>query len=264
MYGEGKFFFIRSCLNGLVLDIKDNIANPGQEVVTWEYNGQDNQIWYIDTMRGVIRSRLDDNLVLHIDGDCLTVQEFHPDEYNQQWRLSGQVIQHRENPNWVFDIAEGNSEPGARVCAYDFHGEENQLWEITYIPPKRFYIRSHMHGKVLDIKRGEAEPGTKAVMYDQNEEETANQLWWEDKYGIIYSCLNNLAPDHSDDCLRMQPYDVEKVSLQWVISGFRVCRRDDLNLVWDIKGAKEKDCAKVVSYEYHGGDNQKWSFEYID
>lgn len=263
MYGEGKFFFIRSNLNGLVLDIEGGDAYPGAQVIMYDFNDQDNQLWYSDEEHGVLRSKLDDRMVLHNEGGCLTIQLFQPGEYNQQWQVSGDVIRHRQNGDRVLDIAENNIQPGARICAWDYHGGANQTWQIIHVSPKRCYIASQMHGKVLDVEGCDTSSGTRAVMYEKQDPMQDNQLWWEDRYGVIHSCLNDMAID-VQDCLRMEVYSVENPSMQWVLAGDRICRRGDLNTVLDIKGAKHKNCAKVISYTFSGDDNQLWSFDYVD
>ena len=68
MPGGGKFFAIQSKMNELVLDIQGQEATPGAPVITWEYNGQDNQLWWQDSVCDVIRSKLDENLVLEMQG----------------------------------------------------------------------------------------------------------------------------------------------------------------------------------------------------
>ena len=69
MSDQGKFFFIRSQLNDLVLEIKDGIASVGQAVVTGRSHGGDNQLWYEDSLNMCIRSKLDDMLVLEVQGN---------------------------------------------------------------------------------------------------------------------------------------------------------------------------------------------------
>ena len=66
--GEGKFFVIRSQLNGMVMDIQDNVLAPGNPVALWHYNGGENQLWYEDYVNCCIRSALDDNFVLQVMG----------------------------------------------------------------------------------------------------------------------------------------------------------------------------------------------------
>ena len=76
MGGNGKFFTIRSNLNGLVLDIQDNMANPGNPVKTWNFNGGDNQLWFQDFGKCCIRSKLDENYCLEIMGKKVVDPQF--------------------------------------------------------------------------------------------------------------------------------------------------------------------------------------------
>ncbi len=68
---EGKYFFIRSKLSGLVLDIKGEKATPGTQVVTWDRkdSGNDNQLWWVDRTDGAIISKLDSKLALTINSE---------------------------------------------------------------------------------------------------------------------------------------------------------------------------------------------------
>ena len=50
------------------------MANPGQEVITWQYSGSDNQHWFTDSIYNTIRSKMDENLVLQVDGKVV-IQE---------------------------------------------------------------------------------------------------------------------------------------------------------------------------------------------
>jgi hypothetical protein len=54
-------FQIVSDMNGLVLDVKHNNANPGAEVIMWNKKSPParNQLWYAD-QQGFIRSALND------------------------------------------------------------------------------------------------------------------------------------------------------------------------------------------------------------
>ena len=63
----GRYFVIRSKLNDLVLDIKGADMEQGQRVQTYEFHGNDNQLWYEDPLRHVIRSKADDKFVLDLD-----------------------------------------------------------------------------------------------------------------------------------------------------------------------------------------------------
>ena len=63
--------------------------------------------------------------------------------------------------------------------------------------PRFFFLRSAMNGKVVDIRGGSADPGAKVIMYEQGDGYSDNQLWYEDKYGVIRSKLNDLVMDSS-------------------------------------------------------------------
>ena len=68
---EGKYFKIQSRLNGLVLDVAGNVANPDTEVITWpekDDGENDNQIWFCDPITKSIRTKLDPEYCLEING----------------------------------------------------------------------------------------------------------------------------------------------------------------------------------------------------
>lgn len=62
-----QFYFIKSRLSGLVLDIESGGTNPGAKVIPWEKHGKDNQLWYDDPVTGTIRSKLT-NFCLDVEG----------------------------------------------------------------------------------------------------------------------------------------------------------------------------------------------------
>ena len=62
------YFFIRSQLSGLVLDIRGGSTEPGAQVIMWSRKDDpsDNQLWYLDS-NNVIRSKLN-NTALSVSG----------------------------------------------------------------------------------------------------------------------------------------------------------------------------------------------------
>lgn len=62
-----QFYFIKSRLSGLVLDIEKGSTSPGAKVIPWEKHGKDNQLWYDDPITGTIRSKLT-NFCLDVEG----------------------------------------------------------------------------------------------------------------------------------------------------------------------------------------------------
>jgi hypothetical protein len=272
---SGKFFAIQSKLNELVLDIQGGDANPGAAVVTWEFTGADNQLWWQDSICGVIRSKLDETLVLEIQDDCLVVNKYQPSEYNQKWRPTAETVSHIENDSLVLDIADMNEDAGARVCSYEFNGGNNQLWNFLYQKPENFYIHSkheRFRGKVVDVSLDDdGEEGSRAIMYKRKEEHdkdgNANQLFYEDKYGIIHTLLNNMVFDTSDEGrVRMFEYDPDASKRQYVYSNGRLVLKNDSNTCLQIKDADERKWTshhKVEEGEYEAQSYQKWWLEYI-
>ena len=41
------------------------------------------------------------------------------------------TFQSAANPNKVFDVVGASKDPGAAVCAWDYHGRANQKWKIV-------------------------------------------------------------------------------------------------------------------------------------
>ena len=68
MPSRRAFFYIRSRLNGLVLDIKGGDKKEGTRVIMWKSGDfQENQLWWEDIYTRSIRSKLND-LCLDLDG----------------------------------------------------------------------------------------------------------------------------------------------------------------------------------------------------
>ena len=66
---EGKYFFIKSKLNELVLEPENGLRDPDTLVVTWfqRPDEDDSQLWYEDHLTGTIRNKPTD-LCLDING----------------------------------------------------------------------------------------------------------------------------------------------------------------------------------------------------
>jgi len=63
---SGRYFFIKSAMNGKVLDIEGNSKQSGAKVIMWgqkDKKDADNQLWFEDRY-GNIRSKLNPQLVL--------------------------------------------------------------------------------------------------------------------------------------------------------------------------------------------------------
>ena len=61
---------------------------------------------------------------------------------------------------------------------------------------------------------------------------------------------------------RLQPYSGDNDAQLWVICGDRICKQNHHNHVLDIKEASSDDGAKLLAYEWHGNENQRWEIQY--
>lgn len=257
----GKFFVIRSGLNHMVLDVKDGNCCPGNPVVMWDFTGGPNQLWYEDHIAGVIRSAMNDDMVLDVQGNCLMTNYHTPGDAMQRWTASvGDRVLNRDTGS-VLDIADNDMSPGARVCSYDYHGAPNQIFTFEYQPARLCRIRTIIDNRCLDVKGGKPDPEARVIVYEVNDDNPENQLWWEDAYGLIRSKLTGMVLDSYDRKIRMMPVEPGKPTQQWSRSGHRIVNKFDPDTCLDIKGGV--DGKDIIHYEYRGQDNQHWLFEYL-
>lgn len=183
---QGKYFSIQSRLNELVMEVSGGEAAEGAEVVMMnakEEGENDCQIWISDPLTKTIRTKLDPEYCLEINGKCYRFysaemsswfvwyifddKSFHlhvhnlphifsyhhfivtlcsfnqgdnvlvinpfSKEANQRWKLAGDRIQKFTDSSIVLDVANNNTEPEATVCAWEFHGDQNQLWDFLFL-----------------------------------------------------------------------------------------------------------------------------------
>jgi len=262
-FAEGKFFYIRSRCSGHVLDVQGSGEDPGTLVITYPKGDdlQDNQLWYEDFVTGTIRTKMNDFCLDVVDG-TLCVNPYNPEEENQKWMTAGERVQNGRSPLRVLDVKGSCCDEGTEVCAWDYHGGKNQRWYLEHIPVQYFYIRSQMHGKVLDVRGSDDGPGADVIMYDQNDDQTDNQLWYEDREGMIHNKMNGFVLDVVDKTLKLNPFDPASDDQGFSYSDHRVANRNR-DVVLDIRARNDENGAEVVSWEFHGGENQLWDLEYI-
>lgn len=259
----GKYFALRSKMNGMVVDLSGSSSDPGTPIVTWhakDDGDNDNQLWYEHHGTGTIRSKLNDHC-FDLDGDIFVVNPYSAGKDSQRWKISDNHVQHRENASQVMDIAGKEEEPGAKLLAYEAHGGDNQHWTPSYQPPKYFCIKSIMNDMALDISGADSSPGANVITYPYSG--AVNQTWYENQDGVICSKLNDFAVDASSGRLKMEPYDSGNHQQQWVVNGDRVQHKYNDQQVWDIVNKSEDECAEICAWEFHGADNQLWKIEYV-
>jgi len=262
---KGKYFLIVSKLNGKVFDIRGAALNG--DVILWDKHGRDNQVWFQEPITGTIRSKLNPEFCLDINGaNRLYVNHYQPGDRNQQWFYNKrrEVIENRADPNRVLDVANNSRDQGAGVCAWNFHGHDNQQFKLEYLPSRYFFIKSNLNGKVLDVEGGRGRPGARVIVWHQKEGRADNQLWFEDRFGNIRSKLDDdLVLDARNGGLHLSKFEEGQSRLYWALHGNRIVNVHNHNEVLDIKGNNRDDGAEVVAWQSHGGANQQWHFEYV-
>jgi Ricin-type beta-trefoil lectin domain len=65
----------------------------------------------------------------------LIVHHYQPGDTNQQWQYNKHrdAIENRSDPNRVLDVVGGSKHNGASVCAWQYHGNDNQRWKPEFL-----------------------------------------------------------------------------------------------------------------------------------
>lgn len=270
------FYLIKSRLSDLFLDVEGSKTTPGAKVLPWKKHGGDNQLWYDDPATGTIRSKLNE-FCLDVEGDQLVLKPYRPGDVNQQWERHEQFIRNRTNNKRVLDVFGKNKSAGAKIGAYDFNGGPNQSWEFEFVgghpgvhpsqttgtqPRRDFFIVSELNKKVVDIQAGSRDPDAKILVWTRDDPPKRNQLWYTDEQGFIRSAHNNMVFHNSElgDKLKTKPISADPRG-HWAVVDKRIV--NGLGECLDIKGEKDEDGAKLISYTYKGAPNQHWHLQYL-
>jgi len=272
-----QYFKIFGGASGKVLDASR--SNVG-EVVLWESNNGNNQLWYWDgPNRDNLRNKEFPNRVLdfHWDdyqrnhwGKVYLHQDFH-NGWNQRWEMhQGEIICKGSNrqtiPNLRLDVFAGETHNGAKVGVYQRNGAQNQSWRFQE-ERRYFYIRSLQSAKVLDASLSNV---GEVCLWQQNGQD--NQLWFWDGHDILRNKRfpNKVLDFHWHDYQRQKwgkVYLHEKNNgwnQKWQMNGREIaCRGFQSqavpNLRLDVFGSSTHNGAKVGVYQRSGGSNQDWA-----
>jgi len=274
-----EYFKIMGEASGKVLDA--SMSNIG-EVVLWESNGQDNQLWYWDgPNRDVLRNKKFPTRVLDFHwqdyqrsqwGKVYLHTDFH-NGWNQRWQVNrGEIVCkgfHQQTvPNLCLDVFGSQSGNGAKVGVYAKTGGQNQRWQIK---SGFFKIVGEASGKVLDASMSNI---GEVVLWESNGQD--NQLWywdgpnqdvlrnkkfpdrvldfhWHDyqrsQWGKVY-----LTPDFHNGWNQRWWWTMEGIEL--VCKGF--AHQTVPNLRLDVFASETHNGAKVGVYQRNGARNQQW------
>jgi len=278
MFPDEQYFKICGDASGKVLDA--SMSNVG-EVVLWDSNGQDNQMWYWDgPNRDVLRNKKFPNRVLdfHFDdyqrnqwGKVYLTTDFH-NGWNQRWQMSnGEIICKGSNKqaiqNLRLDVFAGETHNGAKVGVYQRNGGANQSWRLQ--DDKRYFlICGTQSGKVLDASMSNV---GEVVLWARNGQD--NQLWFWDGHEILRNKRfpNKVLDFHWSDYQRQKWGKVYLHELnngwnqKWQMNGREIaCKGFQSSMVpnlrLDVHGGATHNGAKVGVYQRNGSSNQAWEF----
>jgi len=128
----GRYFFIYSEHNGMVLDIEGGSTTQGGKLILWPFHGGENQQFRFDDM-GFITS-VKSGLVLDVEGGAQQGHHIiqwpaHGGE-NQKWKLTKNGTITLEGKDLVIDINGGSKNQGTKLIAWPAHGNSNQRWKL--------------------------------------------------------------------------------------------------------------------------------------
>eukprot|EP00817_Percolomonadidae_sp_ATCC50343_P006602 CAMPEP_0117426704 /NCGR_PEP_ID=MMETSP0758-20121206/6743_1 /TAXON_ID=63605 /ORGANISM="Percolomonas cosmopolitus, Strain AE-1 (ATCC 50343)" /LENGTH=1178 /DNA_ID=CAMNT_0005211989 /DNA_START=244 /DNA_END=3780 /DNA_ORIENTATION=- len=180
---EHEWFFIRSMFNGLYLDLKGNNARLQTPVITWPYNGFDNQKWRWGTddqgKKYLINKASSDELAVGVTKKALSLFDSlgylvlkNKGERTTNFDIDGKYVHSTDGPyeGKVMDIKGANMwSKGQTVCMYKKKTEStkisafytdriqsNQFWEIIPCDNTRdhLYQPSKMMTNTIKMKSG--------------------------------------------------------------------------------------------------------------
>lgn len=63
------------------------------------------------------------------------MRHYQPGDVNQQWHYKKhrKAIENRLDPNRVLDVVGAKKDNGAAVCAWQYHGKDNQIWKLDFL-----------------------------------------------------------------------------------------------------------------------------------
>lgn len=136
---EDSEYVITSVNSNKVLDVENNSDENGALIQQYEYNGNNNQIWYI---------RYIDDKYFYIES-----------------KNSGKVI----------DVKNQDTQNGTIVYQWEYNGQDNQLWYFEMDNNGCYKIKSKQSNKCLDIAGISLDNGAKLQIWQ--DENGDNQKW---------------------------------------------------------------------------------------
>jgi hypothetical protein len=257
---EGKYFVLISKLGGCAVGYETGPSSGFRLVTVARNDEDDHQLWYIDSLSGTIRNKSNQLCIQSADDGNAVLQKYEKGNGSQQFVLDGHFVKNRTDGR-VLDITGASSSSGVPICVWDKHGEPNQQFDAVHLKPRYFTLKGEQSGRVIDIVEENPDAGAKICIYDVQKSD--NQLWYEDRNGLIRSKLNDFVFDDSTGDICMQPYEANNPHRSWVINGATIVQLSNPTNVLDVSGESCSNGSSICSYENHDASNQRWIIEYV-
>lgn len=190
--GQANTYYIRSFC-GKCLDAEGGSSQPGTNLIQWDYNGGENQMWIIKPEQGgnvlfnahqdyIITSAVNHSMALdvsqgHQNKHKMILWNKHGNQ-NQRWKIkemNGKFIL-MSGAGGVLEVPQGSQNNGTHISVGMANNQVNEYWDIIPVQghKHKFYIRSFC-GKALDVSEGSTQPNTHIIQWDFHGGE--NQMW---------------------------------------------------------------------------------------
>lgn len=124
-----------------------------------------------------------------------------------------------------------------------------------------YIIKSKLTGYALDVEGG-GRIGARVIPWDKHGKD--NQVWYDDlATGTIRTKAGNFCMDIENEQLCVREYQPGDPNQQWVRQDQYIRNRVDSNRVLDIMNNSREKGAKIGAWNFNGGQNQSWEFEFV-
>lgn len=278
------------------LDLANSPAEDGTNLQIWSANTNCDQQWKIYRTSDnylTFESVCTSGMVVSVkDGGIATGTNIQTNLTNasssQKWAIhTGQVV---PDGNYSItsskaltsglDIAEAKTTSGANVHFWEYLGNYNQIWHLTYEPSSDSYIVTNPYsGKNLDISGGSYQSGSNIQIWEDNS--TCAQRWRllqtaDGYYHFVAACHYRYAMDLTNNPANgvdiklwelhggaNQKWSINPITKDSPADGvYTIASRGLDQSALDIYEASTKAGANVYLWKLHGNYNQLWQLTY--
>jgi len=125
-----------------------------------------------------------------------------------------------------------------------------------------YLIKSKLTGFVLEPEGGGFQPNARVTPVDANGRDS--QIWYDDpSTGTIRNKGSQFCLDIENEQLVVRPFQQGDPNQQWMRVDKHIKNRMDQNRVLDIFSNNRDRGAKIGAWNYNGGENQSWDFDFV-